>query len=195
MIGRQHPPEVTGFKAQQAFIEALCNKSELAQQFRQDFLVLMVPLVNPDGVDLGHWRHNFGGIDLNRDWQYFNQHETQVVRDFFEKNLSVSGRKLLFEIDFHSTSEDLFYVFPPDKPSNRTGLTHAWLDRIEEKIPDYKANRIPSEGNSPVSTWWFHQTFNAEAVTYEVGDDTPRRKIRQIGGAAAEAMMELLVER
>ena len=42
-------------------------------------MVIVYPLMNPDGVDEGHWRHNTGGIDLNRDWAHYNQPETRQV--------------------------------------------------------------------------------------------------------------------
>ena len=67
LIGRQHPPEVTGTKALVAFVEEMLGDSPLAREFRERFQIHVIPLVNPDGVDLGHWRHNTGGVDLNRD--------------------------------------------------------------------------------------------------------------------------------
>jgi hypothetical protein len=83
IIGRQHPPEATGTMGLLAFVEELAGSSELAQEFRQNFQTHVIPLVNPDGVDLGHWRHNTGGVDLNRDWEAFNQPEPRVVRETF----------------------------------------------------------------------------------------------------------------
>jgi len=58
IISRQHPPEVTGFLAMKSFIETITGNSELAKKFRQKYTVFVVPLMNPDGVDNGHWRHN-----------------------------------------------------------------------------------------------------------------------------------------
>ena len=60
-VSRQHPPEVTGTLALVAFVEELLGGSPLAREFRERFRVNVVPLMNPDGVDLGHWRHNTGG--------------------------------------------------------------------------------------------------------------------------------------
>jgi len=57
IISRQHPPEVTGFLAMQAFVETICSDNEIAEKFRTNFNTYVVPLVNPDGVDHGHWRH------------------------------------------------------------------------------------------------------------------------------------------
>lgn len=194
VLGRQHPPEATGFLALQKFIDEIVNKDQLAQEFREEFLTLLIPMVNPDGVDQGHWRHNAGGVDLNRDWSGFNQPETRAISKYLVAYMQNSDKKIYFQIDFHSTQEDLFYVFEKDKPTLLTGFTHRWLDEIESNLPDYKANRILSGGSSPVSTYWFNKTFQAEAVTYEVGDDSRRSRIQQISEEAAQAMMKLLLQ-
>ena len=195
ILGRQHPPEATGFIALQAFTGRIAAPDDsLSQAFRKKFLILLIPMINPDGVDQGHWRHSAAGIDLNRDWQYFNQPETDAVRSYVESFMSDDDREILFEIDFHSTQEDLFYVFEPDQPSNLTGFTHDWLDAIEEDLVYYKADRVPTSGDSPVSTHWFYTRYNTEAVTYEVGDDSPRERIREISTTAAEKMMELMLQ-
>ena len=68
ILSRQHPPELTGYFAMQSFIDELLNDTKLSNDFRKKYRILVYPMVNPDGVDLGHWRHNTGGIDLNRDW-------------------------------------------------------------------------------------------------------------------------------
>ncbi|HBQ61210.1 MAG TPA: hypothetical protein DD671_16725, partial [Balneolaceae bacterium] len=65
-------PEVTGYRSSLYFLEELASDSELAARFRQTFVIKAFPLLNPDGADMGHWRHNAGGIDLNRDWENFN---------------------------------------------------------------------------------------------------------------------------
>ncbi len=76
--GRQHPPEVTGAFAFQAFYEAILADTELAIAFRERFHTIAIPMLNPDGVVEGHWRHNMDGVDLNRDWGPFTQPETKL---------------------------------------------------------------------------------------------------------------------
>ena len=111
MIGRQHPPEVTGAIAMQSFINTVLGDSELAHQFRQRFKLAIVPLMNPDGVADGHWRHNVNGVDVNRDWGPFTQPESTSVIRWVEQQES-KGRTLQLMLDFHSTFEDLFYTQP-----------------------------------------------------------------------------------
>lgn len=195
VIGRLHPPEVTGQFALQAFVESLCVDSEIARKFRKEYTVYVVPMMNPDGVDNGHWRHNTGGIDLNRDWEDFNQPETQIVRDFLRKKLTGKQRKLYFGIDFHSTWDDIFYTNITEKPTNMDGLINRWFESLEKVIPDYKVNARGSKPTSGViSKAFFNREFNAEALVYEVGDNTSRAFTTLKSKTAAESLMLLSLE-
>jgi hypothetical protein len=195
VIGRLHPPEVTGQFALQAFVESLCVDSETAKKFRKEYTVFVVPMMNPDGVDNGHWRHNTGGIDLNRDWADFNQPETQFVRDFLQKKLKGTERKLYFGIDFHSTWDDIFYTNLTEKPTNMDGLIKRWFEDLEKEIPGYKVNARGSKPASGViSKAFFNREFNAEALVYEVGDNTSRDFTILKSKTAAEKLMLLSLE-
>lgn len=195
VIGRLHPPEVTGQFALQAFVEALCTDSETAKKFRKEYTVYVVPMMNPDGVDNGHWRHNTGGIDLNRDWADFNQPETQIVRDFLRKKLDGTQRKLYFGIDFHSTWDDIFYTNITEKPSNMDGLIKRWFDSLEQAIPTYKVNaRASKPASAAISKAFFNKDFNAEALVYEVGDNTSRDFTKLKSKTAAENLMRLSLD-
>ncbi len=194
VISRQHPPEVPGTLAALTFLETLAADSDLAKAFRQQFKVLAVPLVNPDGVDNGHWRHNAGGVDLNRDWLNFNQPEARAVREAFLAIKKQPDAQVYFGIDFHSTQEDVFYTLARDLKTKPPGFIDAWLDKIRASFPDYYVNDEPYGLGSPVSKNWFYETFDIPATTYEVGDESDRALIQDISSGAAKAMMELLLK-
>src|SRR3546814_4989853 len=84
---RQHPPETTGTQALMGFVDELAADSPLARDFRERTLVIVLPLLNPDGVVEGNWRGNINGQDLNRDWGPFTQSETRAARDLLEREL------------------------------------------------------------------------------------------------------------
>ena len=195
IIGRQHPPEVTGTLALMAFVEELAGDSPLAREFRRTFQTHVVPLVNPDGVDLGYWRHNTGGVDLNRDWVAFQQPETRTVRDALLGVLDQQpGAKVWFAADFHSTNRDVFYTLDRSLETHPPGFMDRWLDRIRRDLPDYTVSDVPSGLQSPTSRNWFYQEFGAPAVIYEVGDATDRTLISEVAATAARALMALLLE-
>ena len=194
VISRQHPPEVTGTHAALPFLETIAGESDLARTFRQQFTVLAVPLMNPDGVDNGHWRHNTGGVDLNRDWLHFNQPEARIVAEVFRTLKDKPGAQVYFGIDFHSTQEDVFYTLSRDLETNPPGFIDAWLDAIRVAFPDYYVNDEPYGLGSPVSKNWFYETFGVPATTYEVGDESDRALVRRLSAGAAKAMMALLLK-
>jgi len=194
VIGRQHPPEVTGAWALENFVETLASQTPLADQFRQRFRVQVVALVNPDGVDGGHWRHSAGGVDLNRDWFSFNQPETRAVRDAFVGSIN-DPKKVLFGLDFHSTWSDVFYTLDSTATVRNPLLTERWIQQIKEAVPGFSPRIEPSDVESPIFKSWFVRQFGAPAVTYEMGDGNARQRARTIGTAAAEELMKLLMER
>ncbi len=194
VIGRQHPPEATGTMALLAFVEELAGDSPLAQEFRDHFRVHVIPLVNPDGVDLGHWRHNTGGVDLNRDWEAFNQPETRVVRDVYSEILGRPDQELWFAVDFHSTQYDVFYTLARTLETEPPGITERWLDHIATSLPHYEVNDSPSGLGTPMSRNWFYRAFGAPALIYEVGDQTDRALIKEVAQTAAQGTMEILLD-
>ncbi|MDT8281110.1 MAG: M14 family zinc carboxypeptidase, partial [Erythrobacter sp.] len=108
LLGRQHPPEVTGAIAMQAFVDELVGIAGRDPGLGADTQFLIVPLINPDGTAHGHWRANRGSTDLNRDWGDFAQPETRAVKAWLDA-LPAHVRPVLM-IDFHSTTRNLFYV-------------------------------------------------------------------------------------
>lgn len=194
LVGRQHPPEVTGALAMFPFMETLMGDSELARSFRQRFLVVAVPILNPDGVARGHWRHNTGGVDLNRDWGPFTQPETQLMQGLLDAIAANEAQDLQLMIDFHSTQHDVFYTIPDELPTDPELFTSRWLARYGELMPGYAVNvEARHSVGSVVSKAYVYDTFGAPGVTFELGDETDRELIQRIGVQGAVAMMETLL--
>ena len=194
ILSRQHPPEVTGFMAMQSFVEEMLGNAQ-SEDFFNKYQVLIYPLLNPDGVDNGHWRHNLGGIDLNRDWAYYHQAETRQIADHIVKEINESGGRVVLGLDFHSTQKDVFYTIPDEGPKSVIPwFKKRWLTGIEDNIPNYSLNESPDPMGPPVTKFWFYTQFQAEGVTYEIGDETPRDFIRLKGKVSAQQMMKVLLE-
>src|SRR6056297_959692 len=195
-ISRQHPPEVTGTRALEPFIAEVLGDSPLAQNFRRTFRIHVVPLMTPDGVDLGHWRHNTGGVDLNRDWVAFHQPENRAVRDEMARILAPEGSELWFFADFHSTRRDVFYTLDRALETRPADVLDPWIDHIRASLPDYELEDDPSDGGyGVVSRDWAWREYGAPGMVYEVGDTTPRALIREVAETAARGTMQILLER
>lgn len=197
IISRQHPPEVTGYLAMKSFVETIASNTKLAKKFRKKYTTYVVPLMNPDGVDNGHWRHNYGGIDLNRDWENFNQPETKAVKQFMENRIKRTNGKFYFGIDFHSTWDDIYYTIDDKFKGNMPGLIPNWLTAVKQQIKGYNPNIKPSDKIRPtaVSKNFFYVNFGAESLVFEIGDNTPREFIKEKGKVSAEELMKLMLKR
>lgn len=195
LVGRQHPPEVTGALAMLLFVETIMGDSELARAYRKRFETLVVPMLNPDGVVRGHWRHNTGGVDLNRDWGPFSQPETTLMKGLLEEAASDPDRTIRALIDFHSTNRDVFYTIPDDLPTEPEMFTKKWLDRYQERMPGYHVDRdAHHDAGRPVSKAYAYDTFGIPGITFELGDETDRELIKRIGRESAIAMMMTMLE-
>ncbi len=180
LLGRQHPPEVTGALAMTAFIDALAARAASLG----DVQVLVVPMLNPDGVVRGHWRANRGAIDINRDWGDFTQPETRAVKVWLDA-LPTAVRPVLM-VDFHSTARNLFYVQGDEASPAQKRFLAAWLEGREQAVPGYSFTIEPRNANpgSGTAKNWFHANYAIPAYTYEVADTADR-------GATRKAAQEL----
>lgn len=198
MIGRQHPPEITGALAMTHFVERILRDEPLANAFRAQYGLLITPNMNPDGVEHGFWRHNTGGIDLNRDWGAFTQPETRLMRDRLNRFLEPGMPKLSLFLDFHSTNRDVFYTPTREVTQHLPEFTDLWLSQVQARMQqiyaDYEVEAIPGYNvESGVSKSWISQFFGVPAITVEIGDETPRAMINSLAVIAAEEMMTLLL--
>ena len=195
LLTRQHPPEVTGYFAFQEFLKTILNDSKLSSDFLNKYRILAFPIMNPDGVDLGHWRHNAGGVDTNRDWSKYNQPEIKQTVNYITKQMKKDNAKLILGIDFHSTYKDVFYTNKIRKETSLPNFIDDWFIALEKNIPNYKVNEAAGNSTKPVSKGWFLYGHNATGITYEIGDATPRETIKLIGRVTAEQMMNILLNK
>lgn len=195
LMTRQHPPEVTGFFAFQEFLSTILKENELSTEFLNTYRILAFPIMNPDGVDMGHWRHNANGVDLNRDWSRYNQIEVKNTATFITKEMKSNNSKIVLGLDFHSTWYDVFYTNKKREGTTFPKFIEDWFAGLEKNIPGYKVNEAPGNSTKPVSKGWFLYGHNAVGITYEIGDKTPLNEIQRIGKVSAEEMMRILTQK
>ena len=192
LMSRQHPPEISGFQALQSFISELLKKDELTNAFLEKYDIWVFPMLNPDGIDLGHWRHNANGVDLNRDWAYFRQPETGAISKFIVNRAKKYNNKVILGIDFHSTTKDLCYIFNNDFKTEMHNKITPWIASFNRLMGNFKTPYIAEPLSKPYSKTWFYMQFKCEAITYEVGDETPIELIDKKARYAAITLMDLM---
>lgn len=193
LLTRQHPPETTGYYAFQYFLEAILEKTKLSKTFLNNYQILAFPIMNPDGVDLGHWRHNANGVDLNRDWSVYNQPEIKQTVKFITKYAKKHRSKIVLGLDFHSTWYDVFYTNEKRIGTTLPYFIEDWFNGIEENIHNYSIKESANNSTKPVSKGWFLNYFNAVGITFEIGDETLDKDINKISQIAALQMMRILL--
>ncbi len=189
VLSRQHPPEVSGYMAMVEFVETLTGNTEEARNFLKNYELVIIPMINPDGVDEGNWRHSFAGVDLNRDWTDFKQPETRAVKEYLLNMVKQQNAKVYFALDFHSTYSDVLYTNEDRNDTNKPGLVNNWVKGLHDFEGSKKTEVKPSGNGGNVSKAWLGRVLNAEALTYEVGDNTPRPYLKQKAKKVAEVLM------
>ncbi len=177
-----------------AFYEALMANTELARDFRQRFYIAAIPMLNPDGVNGGNWRHNTDDTDLNRDWGTFVQPETKLVDDFL-KQLEKNDQHVRVFLDFHSTQNNVFYTQDDDSPTEPPHFTRNWMENSIPRVENYEFTyqENPTR-NLGVAKNHMYTRYGIPSTTYEVGDETDRAAIRAAAVIFAEELMELMLE-
>ena len=194
ILGRQHPPEVTGAFALKGFIDQLVSPSQLSQNFLNQYNIIFVPLMNPDGVDNGHWRYNINKIDLNRDWGTFSQPETIAVNEKLIR-LTANSKLALF-IDFHSTYKNIFYISENSSNNLSKFSLENWINNSSSGLFEigYNFQLINSSNkDNGVSKNYIYNKYNIPSMTYEVSDIEDRKKIKQSSSILATELMKFLV--
>jgi hypothetical protein len=196
LLGRQHPAEVPGAMAMRIFVDTVLADTDLARRFRERFGLVIVPLVNPDGVANGHWRHNAGGADLNRDWGPFTQPETRSILALLDERWKRGLRPTLM-LDFHATKETETMVFYTQMPGDDTvpeRFASRWLNAVKGQLGDYDFMHDPRPSSGQANTkHYFFTRWGIPAITYEIGERARRHEVVEHTPVFAEEMMKVLL--
>jgi len=192
LIGRQHPPELTGAMAMLSFVPELLADTDLAKTFRKQFNVLIFPLVNPDGVHHGYWRHNMQATDLNRDWGPFTQFETSAV--IAQINALTAQSDVWTMLDFHSTNRDILYTHSDNASQILPTLTKDWLAKINADGPIIFQRKSSHNPKLATTKTYFYERYNSPAITYELNDTSSPQDIALSSSRSAQHFMQLLLD-
>ena len=208
LLGRSHPPEIPGAESMREFVDVLAaiRTTECSQGMtskcrwfeRTNFLV--IPLLNPDGVALGHWRHNLGSKDLNRDWGEFEQPETRSVQRMLVQRQASNRLQLM--LDFHSTNRDVLYVQLQEDETFPNAFTSRWFDAVRERLFQQNEDESSVAGfeiaprattDNGTSKNYFYRTYGIPAITFETGDNTTLEAIVSRVPLFAQAMVDVFL--
>jgi len=94
-------------------IHELIHNSEKYDYLLTNYIVKLVPMVNPDGVTIGNSRCSLVGIDLNRRWAEPNpviHSEIYFLKQqMLERSNTGPGISIFFDLHGHNKLENLFF--------------------------------------------------------------------------------------
>lgn len=122
-------------------------------------------------------------------WGIFSQPETTQIFEDFESLISSHNSEVVFSLDFHSTYYDILYLVTEEEGT----LSKKFLDAFNKGISEYgNSKHSASAVDNGVYKNWFYHYYNAESITYEMGDDTSFELIDEKGRLTANVLRKLL---
>ena len=102
---RVHPGEAVSSHIMRGFIDYVLGDTKEARTIRKNYIVKIVPMLNPDGVIYGNYRASLLGVDLNRRWAHPSRvaHPTIYYTKKLIKIMSES-HKVAYYVDLHGHS-------------------------------------------------------------------------------------------
>ncbi len=174
---RTHPNEVQSTWVTNEIIKILTDSSDLARILRENCIFNIVPMYNPDGVELGNGRTNANDVDLERNWDdEIMEPEAAALKKTFESymasespvrialNMHSSGACKRFFVYHHETGTS--QAFADDQKYFISSIRNYWSSGIENW--DYFVSWV---NNTPIhypeSWFWLNYHEGVMALTYE----------------------------
>ena len=128
VVGRQHAAETAGSHQLAGLVDFLLSGDEDAQPLLDGFVWRIVPMVNPDGVYLGHSRTTSELRDPNADWANGESVEVVTVRTLLEDLAAGPGVDMV--LDWHNQMNNVHWEDFVYSPSGNTffPVLSQWTD-------------------------------------------------------------------
>lgn len=174
---RTHPQETEGFWVTKEMINILLSQSALAQELRNKYVYYIIPMFNPDGVELNLPRRNANNVNLESNWNTFpHQPEVQALKAHFI-SLMESDKPIEVMLNMHSSYLCKRYFVYHDSVGTSSSFAFLQQDFING-VRYYFPNGIEpwnhfvswTSGTPlqyPESWFWTNHGENVIALTYE----------------------------
>ncbi len=174
---RTHPAEVQGTRVTNEVIATLLSGSPFARTLLDSCVFNIVPMINPDGVELGLARQNKNGVDIESNWSASpGEPEVQALRATFTR-LMAQPNPIRIAMNMHSsTSCTRYFVYHAASGTSPlyASMQLQFIDLVRAHFPggfqpwDYFVSWTGAPATVyPESWFWFNHREAVLALTYE----------------------------
>ncbi len=179
MWSQMHGNEPTTTKGLFDFFNFLSKDSELAQQIKNKYTLLCIPMLNPDGA-FAYTRENANSVDLNRDAYLASQPEMKILRILYEEFkpdycYNLHDQRTIFGTEGFNLPATMSFLAPAfnnDKDYNEVRMKAIVIINkmnraLQEYIP-YQIGRFDDSYNVNCTGDYF-TTQNTPTILFEAG--------------------------
>lgn len=202
---RTHPGEVQGTWVTNEIIKILLSNSSLGKKLRDSCVFSIVPMYNPDGVELGKARENANNIDIESNWDtskvYPSQPEVAVLRNTFRRLMS-EPNPIQIALNMHSAYEcHKFFWFHAASGTSTlyAEIEQQFIDTVVFNYPEWIQpwnSHVSWSGTAskqyPESWFWYNHKEKVLALTYEDMNCESAHSFDKTGSAIAQGIADHL---
>lgn len=175
---RTHPGEEESFWVTNEIINILLSDTPLGDFLRANFTYHIIPMYNPDGVELGYPRNNANGIDIESGWDDVPlEPEVEILKNRFIDLMWNVDNPIEVALNMHSAYACLrYFVYHASEgtSSEYTGIEQLFINSIRSHFPGgiepwsyFVSWTSGTPDQYPESWWWMNHGENVLALTYE----------------------------
>ncbi len=175
---RTHPGEDESFWVTNEIINILLSNTPLGDFLRANFTYHIIPMYNPDGVELGYPRNNANGIDIESGWDDVPlEPEVEILKNRFIDLMWNVDNPIEVALNMHSAYACLrYFVYHASEgtSSEYTGMEQLFINSVRSHFPGgiepwsyYVSWTSGTPDQYPESWWWMNHGQNVLALTYE----------------------------
>ena len=179
MWSQMHGNEPTTTKGLFDFFNFLSKDSELAQQIKNKYTLLCIPMLNPDGA-FAYTRENANSVDLNRDAYLASQPEMKLLRILYEEFkpdycYNLHDQRTIFGTEGFNLPATMSFLAPAfnnDRDYNEVRMKAIVIinkmNRVLQEYIPYQIGRFDDSYNVNCTGDYF-TTQNTPTILFEAG--------------------------